>query len=116
MAAVSTFVIAGAALAIGASAYGTIKQAEEAKKMRKNAEATAAQQYKDQQALIQAEKDKQKQLEQDRVNETTRIVGNEQRDAARVRAGVLSNRQGINTSSLGVTSSAPTAGKTALGT
>lgn len=116
MAAVSTFVIAGAALAVGAAAYGSIKQAEEAKKMRKNAEATAAQQYKQQQELIQAEKDQQKKYEQDKANETARIVGNEQRDASRARAGVLSNRQGINTSSLGVTSSAPTAGKTALGT
>lgn len=116
MAAVSTFVIAGAALAIGASAYGTIKQAEEAKKMRKNAEATAAQQYQQQQELIKMEKEKTQKLEQEKANETARIVGNQQRDAASVRAGVLSNRQGINTSSLGVTGQAQTAGKTALGT
>ena len=116
MAAVSTFVIAGAALAIGASAYGSIEQAKQAKKSREAAEATAAQQYKQQQELIQAEKDKQKQLETDRVNEAARVVGNEQRDAARGRAGVMTNRQGINTSGLGVTGTANTAGKTALGT
>jgi hypothetical protein len=114
MAVVTSLVIGASSLALGA--LGSIKQAEEAKRMRKNAEEAAALQYKQQQELMEIEREKQKKIEEDRANEAARIVGNQQRDAAQARAGVLKNRQGINTSSLGVTNSANTAGKTLLGT
>lgn len=114
MAGVTAMVVGGIILA--GAAYGSITQAQEAKKMRKNAESAAAQQYAQQKELIDMEKESTRKLEEDRVNETARVVGNEQRDAGRARAGIMGTRQGINTSSLGVTGQASTAGKTALGT
>lgn len=114
MAGITAMVVGGVLLA--GAAYGGVKQAEEARKMRKNAEAGAAQQYRQQRELIDLEKDKSRKLDEDRANETARVVGNQMRDAGRARAGIMSNRQGINTSSLGVTGQASTASKTALGT
>jgi hypothetical protein len=117
MAVVTSMVIAGTALAVGA--YGAVKQAEEAKKMRKNAEAAAALQYTQQQQLIDEQKKQDAKAEKDKAD-AAQQVRNEAINSAQInrrnRGALASQKQDVLTSPLGVVSQANTAGKTALGT
>lgn len=113
-----TSIVVGS-IAIGASAYGSIKQAEEAKKMRQNSEAAAALQYKQQQDLMEEKKKQDAQFEKDKADAATQ-VRNEAVNSAQInrrnRGANANQKQDILTSPLGAVGAANTAGKTALGT
>jgi hypothetical protein len=109
--------VVGAVLLVGG--VSAASQAHQARESRRSAQSIADNQMIQQQEQMAALDDQKKQYEEDQANAAAQISGNAQRDGAKARSRAASaansNRSTINTSPIGVTGNAATAGKTLLG-